>query len=469
MKRIIVWNGRLQSILAFSLLSSYILSFLFEGQILYSLLELYELETSSYIIEAIVANFLGLFSCGLFTKSIDRAKTVMLLGMGTSFVATIPFFFAPSPLWFLGLIVGGYASGVALAAWGYFLKAFTPQQERLKTCADVLIISNVIMVAINVLTFKLSPFVGLTVVMLSLFLGTVFTWSIRIGGEHGQDKQARARSTEQMRNAFLLLCVFIAVLTVNSGLMYQVINPAFSHLPELTVWYWAVPYIMALLVMRHLPSKIKHSRMLYAGMAMMIGAFIGFMLLGRNALDYFAIDTLMLAACGVFDLFWWSILGAMLDYTANPSMVFGVGLSANVLGVLSGGVIGLWARSTQSLTAEVTVMALTIICASLALLPLLNRQLALLLRSHAYLTAYGTMDADQQSAVLYQVEPLDPLTAREEEVLAEILLGKSNREAAAALYITENTMKTHARNIYSKYGVHSRAELISILLKGEDV
>ncbi|HHT89994.1 MAG TPA: LuxR family transcriptional regulator, partial [Firmicutes bacterium] len=131
MKRIIVWNGRLQSILAFSLLSSYILSFLFEGQILYSLLELYELETPSYIIEAIIANFLGLFSCGLFTKSIDRAKTVMLLGMGTSFVATIPFFFAPSPLWFLGLIVGGYASGVALAAWGYFLKAFTPQQERL--------------------------------------------------------------------------------------------------------------------------------------------------------------------------------------------------------------------------------------------------------------------------------------------------------------------------------------------------
>jgi DNA-binding CsgD family transcriptional regulator len=204
-------------------------------------------------------------------------------------------------------------------------------------------------------------------------------------------------------------------------------------------------------------------------MAMMVGAFIGFMLLGRNRLDYFVIDTLMLAACGVFDLFWWSILGAMLDYTTNPSMVFGVGLSANVLGVLSGGVIGLWARSTQSLTAEVTVMALTIICASLALLPLLNRQLALLLRSHAYLTAYGTMDAAQQSAVLYQVEPLDPLTAREEEVLAEILLGKSNREAAAALYITENTMKTHARNIYSKYGVHSRAELISILLKGEDV
>jgi DNA-binding NarL/FixJ family response regulator len=64
---------------------------------------------------------------------------------------------------------------------------------------------------------------------------------------------------------------------------------------------------------------------------------------------------------------------------------------------------------------------------------------------------------------------LDPLTAREQEVLEMILTGKSNREIAAALNITENTVKTHAKSIYSKYDVRSRARLISILLRGEDL
>lgn len=67
----------------------------------------------------------------------------------------------------------------------------------------------------------------------------------------------------------------------------------------------------------------------------------------------------MLGACGIFDLFWWSILGEMLDYTDSPVRVFGFGLAANVLGILAGGVLGRQIVSLQVSTAEVTVIALT--------------------------------------------------------------------------------------------------------------
>ena len=462
------WNRRLQSILAFSLLSTYVLSFLFEGQILYSLLAINGISASGYIALAIAAHFLGLFTSGLFIRSTSQARLLTCCGLSAALLSIIPFLFAPSFLWQMGLFIGGYGSGAAIAAWGYFLKSFTEKKDRLKTCADVLIISNILMVIINIISIQSTPVIGIVMVMLAMTLAMALIWGLKENLESQKQEQGQPKVTSDLFKAVILLCLFIAVLTINSGLMYVVINPAFQHLTKLVSWYWAVPYLVVLVVMRRLPREFKLSKMLYAGMAMMVSAFIAIMLLGRNSWDYLVVDTLLLGACGIFDLFWWSILGDILDYTDNPSLIFGVGLSANVLGVLAGGLIGTAAKSTQVLTAEITVMGLTVVCITLAMLPVLNRHLVNLLKTHQYLIAYDIMDQNQQSAILYQAAALEPLTSREQEVLQELLLGKSNREIAAALYITENTVKTHAKNIYSKYDVRSRAELISTILKESD-
>jgi DNA-binding NarL/FixJ family response regulator len=91
----------------------------------------------------------------------------------------------------------------------------------------------------------------------------------------------------------------------------------------------------------------------------------------------------------------------------------------------------------------------------------------MLLKSHAYLIAYDRMNEKQQAIIVRRTKMLEPLTEREQEVLQLILTGKSNKEIASALFVTESTIKTHARSIYSKYDVGSRAELISTLLKNE--
>lgn len=463
----VLHSPRFISVAAFSFLFAYLLSFLFEGQVLYSLLDNHNAQAHTYILSAIVAHFLGLFTSGFLARSPQMAKGIMLGGIMVCLAATIPFFFPPSILWLAGLVVAGYAGGCAVAAWGQFLKVYTPKAQRIKSCADVLIFSNIIMIAVNVVAINGSSFVGLSLSILCLVIAAALIWLLPADTAKAQADYQGHKLSRNLQRPLLVLFLFVAIITINSGLMYQVINPAFEHLTGLVSWYWAVPYIVALAFMRNLPLKAKRSPFLYIGMGMIMAAFITFMLLGRRAPDYLVVDTLMLGACGIFDLFWWSIIGEMLDFANNPVKVFGIGLSANVFGVLCGDVLGVGVTSLQLPSAEITVIALTVVCVTLVLLPPLNRQLVMLLKSHAYLTAYERMDPQQQKTIIGQTTMISPLTQREHEVLQQILSGKSNKEIATTLYITESTVKTHVRNIYSKYDVGTRAELISTLLKNQ--
>jgi DNA-binding NarL/FixJ family response regulator len=63
--------------------------------------------------------------------------------------------------------------------------------------------------------------------------------------------------------------------------------------------------------------------------------------------------------------------------------------------------------------------------------------------------------ADERQSV-----PTPRLTDRELEVLKLVAQGMSNREIAGELYISENTVKNHVRNILEKLHLHSRMEAV---------
>lgn len=53
----------------------------------------------------------------------------------------------------------------------------------------------------------------------------------------------------------------------------------------------------------------------------------------------------------------------------------------------------------------------------------------------------------------------DLLTPREADVLDQLQLGRSNGEIAMALCVSVETVRTHARSVFRKLGVHNRREL----------
>ena len=65
------------------------------------------------------------------------------------------------------------------------------------------------------------------------------------------------------------------------------------------------------------------------------------------------------------------------------------------------------------------------------------------------------------------VAGLDALTSREREVLAELTKGRSNREIARALGVSEKTVKAHVSSVLAKLGVQDRTQAALLAVRHE--
>jgi len=65
----------------------------------------------------------------------------------------------------------------------------------------------------------------------------------------------------------------------------------------------------------------------------------------------------------------------------------------------------------------------------------------------------------------FQIENHSPLTRRETEILTQLCKGKSYKMIADALFISQDTVRSHIRHIYQKLHVRSKSEAVLKALK----
>ncbi len=453
----------------FSLFFGWIMCLPYEGPLLYAFAENRNVDGTIINLLSVFGQFFGILLGGFLVKTTEKAKRLMLTAVSICLTVTLLFPLLPTSLWIVIVPITSFIAGLYVSSFGFFYNKTCEINDRLKFAADLLIYGNVVLVLVHILTTNISPYAGWTVVSIVLILSLVLTRCLEVDTQQTMNLTLEESLTEDFnkiwRKALGVLCFFIFIITINSGLMFQVIYPAFGEYEVISSFYTNIPYILIIVILRFLPAKMNKSYILYIGMALLGLAYIAFISLNISITSYFIVITLMLSCCGIFDLFWWSTLGDMFQYTKNPALVFGMGLSMNVFGVWCGGMIGVYVLSaTGQARFGASIVALVILLAVLLILPILNSRLSRLLDDNTFLmTLYN---AKKEGGIDSEISiDTEILTDREKDIALLLVKGYTYKAIAEELYITENTTKTHVRNIYSKMNVQSKMELIRLFAK----
>lgn len=99
----------------------------------------------------------------------------------------------------------------------------------------------------------------------------------------------------------------------------------------------------------------------------------------------------------------------------------------------------------------------------------LERAITLVLAGERYVQVPAEfLDADDEpepARPAGAADPLEGLTARQQEVLRLLALGQSNKEIAKSLGLLEGTVKVHVRDILRKLGVSNRTQAAMLVAR----
>ena len=364
--------------------------------------------------------------------------------------------------------VMGIASACFILGWCLPYTLLLPGPDRMRFMALVIVKSNLIYLVFNLVGPSLPEWAILAFLAMPL-AGAAWT-ALKIDSVPLQINIPGPSKPDFGRFApgfLVLLCLFVFVIYVNAGLIYSIIYPTFSEFEHIYQYFRSLPSILVLMVFVLRIVKSGNQSIVYLGISLLGFAFIFFALMPETLVGYFITEILFQSSFALMDLFLWVILGELALFYSHPYRVFGWGLAANVGAIFVGILAGSYFLQTEETYFMLTALfAFAAIFLTLLIMPPLFRRMDE--RPVQYSDVHEDIQEDNWEVILKRavdkISGSELLTSREKEIVKLILQGDTNRDIATHLFISENTLKTHIRNIYRKLKISQKRELLSLAL-----
>lgn len=447
-------------IFSYGLFLGWLLSFPYNGPVLSRLVSEHGTAIASFSLTYTVAPVVFLLIYPFLKIKEEHSKTMMIWSIHISLLGTLIIFITDPLFWYPTFTVMGIASVLFIIGWSYFYTMEIPIAKKIPVMALVIITGNLIYYVINLLN-NVVPANILLLFMLTLLGGSLWT-----ANKNGYKKQI---SIELEKEPFpiklvFIFSIFLFAINLNGGLTFHSINPSFDQLFVVFFKYYSiVPYVAILILMYFYGTKLPMMFPVFLGITLLGLAYIFYGLIDENWYSYFIIETFMQAGWALLDLFLWTLFGLIASIYGRPLKISGYALLANLFAVFAGGVLSL--RILNHLENPFLIssaIAIGIIFISLLIVPWINLTIERDLRNKLIKSTIQSTHPQESPSLSFNLPQYELLTPREKEVSDLLLHGYTNKQIAEMLHISENTLKTHSRNIYSKLNVANKRELLQL-------
>lgn len=219
-------------------------------------------------------------------------------------------------------------------------------------------------------------------------------------------------------------------------------------------FYNVLPFVFSAITAGIIADRKGRKYLLYIGIAL-LGLSFTLYSFSLNILTYFLIQTLLQSGWAFLDVFVW-VIAADIAVQKNNFYYYTYGIATMVAGVAMGAFLSVVVKQLDGIQSlPVGLMAYLPLFIAVAMLGLTPETLC--------------KKSDLSEPI--EMENLDipiiieKLTPREKEIAILLYKKLSNKEICELLCISNNTLKTHLRNIYRKTGAANRKELRSLLIE----
>ena len=443
----------------------------------------------------------------LITSALLMASGVLLVKFTAGQIGVLQYVV----LALIGTVVAGFGSAMLIAALGEFFSFFSVTVAGLSFAGSVTVGTVLFFVALKLpisAAFLLTAFSPI-IALLFIFLGRrqISKTDLQVV------KSSLATFPFPRRLVFLLILFYLA-----GGFFYKIILLSSASALQESYWLTNVIYCLVIIVAGsclYLFPNLDLS-VLYRPVLPLLGA--GFVLIPFfRELTIFLPLTLLQAGFALFDLYTWLLFAYMAKYYQKPAYVFGWGMFLITISIFAGETLfaTLFAKLTFSME-EIEILSL-----SAALLMMAGTMLFQGKRDSfagwegpaGLLTEDGCLGqnspeqiliAEVASTIELELEELEELeelgettlqkleiiksksasgqkkesisiddireqfllslelTKREKEVALLLFEGRNNPYIRGSLNVSNNTLKTHLKNIYRKAMINNRQQLLDL-------
>jgi DNA-binding CsgD family transcriptional regulator len=427
-------------ILSYGFFLGWMLSFPYNGPIYEYISYWYNFSGEYYPLAYIGVPIVFLVFFGVIKSRETYPKRLTIYSLVVCFAGNLLLFFGVT-YWYIIFTFMGIASVLFVIGWSYFFTISASYKDKIKVMGFTIVLGNLVLYLINIMVklgFETYAMNSLLVVLsLSLLASNFLTFE--------KSYDYAFDTSKNIKKLIILIAAILFLINVNDGLSSKLIEPLFMEIEEHIIFYKRIPYIMAIIVLVVFSDKLSHLSSFYIAIFLLGMSNVALMVLGINELGFYVNETMLQWGLGIGDLFIWTVIGHVGHLYGRPYKITSFALISLLTSVFLGRILGIIFSSSPDGGLYTIAVSFTTVFVTILIIPNL----------------FDTIDRE---VVKIKEEnkfekKVNTLTEREIEIYNLLIKGKKNHEIAEELYITDNTLKTHLRNIYKKLNVAGKKEL----------